>query len=1132
MAKKNYKGYSGKSIWENEQFQKGMNYTDNALRNGTVKVLSNFDIGSMGSTLRPRSPIYNILFKTPDVTTPFSLKRYTYMFNSTQNNDKQYFISFEDKTSSAVKTTIFNSTTDIEDDRPYVIDGDTLAVGDIRYRLVGIDAPDEDAAYYEESKTKLKGFIDGANLIEIQYEKDEANGVDVYDRRLVWVFADDTNLNISMVASGLADLFGGYAPDKSTIHITRYSNGRAQNLIDSRTSAHTSSLKIWGTHTFKDVALYAPASSYIKILTKPLDAELQSYATATNEDEEPIITMPYLDVEDETYRINTSQVYQDLDLEYGVPFEIRLNNQEYSTDDEVFEYGDCNIPIVRADHEDGFAFMGTIEYQGEEVYSGLMTLSYFVPLDRNGSQVEWEKYSFKLRTYKDNVNEIPWDSSIYEKQNLLDQTPNKPESNYIAHGSDTTVDMIEIQNSDGQHVDQLKKGNSYTATARVTVPPMEGPDRDNFDGYAIKWEYYTGSKWRSVHYLGFQRGYFYEKDLTNSDKVRDTYVMTYDRDGRNIVESYTLDHDEYDEHGIVTSGPTDDYNYTIWVSQDFTTVYKEHWYFRRTDRLNITDKMIYDYGGVPSVQLRYTIYKAKKDANTDGIMVQEDESGGTSYFDSTWVSDIETIEDDVVLESENSIGPLAFRVSEHVVPYHNVLDLHQAKSITYFDGRIVLYGGNTGANAIYFSEWHQTDQFPWDYSHNQFHGDIVYAHPHNNMLIVFTTTNIYSLYERPPIEDPETGAITSAGLMSKLIYSNLTIKNVDRSTVKSIGKDIFFMAGNVGYLLRPNPYVENPHDMYIAPITEPISGILQNPTMYFTDRLQFYGVAGDIFSDSWKPIIHRNIHITGNKIWLYFSANMDDLNETFMIIFMFDLQARRWVSYDTKSCSFPYQFETFDATQGTHTLCRNHNTIDNGVTLMLRESLNLWDFDEGYGRFFDIKAVRLDSETGKFVINNQSSIDDIESTKMPINAYVDTGYMDVSPHLFKRFHKLHWELNNIDCQSLPISTEFRVDGKVRQTSNSVKLEQNKDPNSNLYGTVSEVYQYLPNVHQPNLYTNNNMGLKAWQLGMSKFGPLNRLKLNFGISGRGRVPSVKLAFKTTGLFELYKYGIIFKEQSAR
>jgi len=85
-----------------------------------------------------------------------------------------------------------------------VIDGDTIELlsGD-RVRLLGINTPELGQPYYEESKSRLKGLVEGR---VVKLERD-AKDRDQYNRLLRYVFLNNQNINLQLVEEGMGSAY-------------------------------------------------------------------------------------------------------------------------------------------------------------------------------------------------------------------------------------------------------------------------------------------------------------------------------------------------------------------------------------------------------------------------------------------------------------------------------------------------------------------------------------------------------------------------------------------------------------------------------------------------------------------------------------------------------------------------------------------------------------------------------------------------------------------------------------------------------------------------------------------------------------------------------------------------------------
>ena len=85
-----YGAFTGfKSMWDASSFSRGVKYTNEALREGEARALVNLDISKSGSSLKPRHPYVNALFRLREgdneIGLPFSLPKDTVLFRPLQD---------------------------------------------------------------------------------------------------------------------------------------------------------------------------------------------------------------------------------------------------------------------------------------------------------------------------------------------------------------------------------------------------------------------------------------------------------------------------------------------------------------------------------------------------------------------------------------------------------------------------------------------------------------------------------------------------------------------------------------------------------------------------------------------------------------------------------------------------------------------------------------------------------------------------------------------------------------------------------------------------------------------------------------------------------------------------------------
>lgn len=103
----------------------------------------------------------------------------------------------------------------------HVIDGDTISIGEIRYRLHGIDAPEAGQKCNDgKSGTWRCGDEATARLIEMvgsSVPECESRGNDDYGRVIAICWAGGLDLNAEMVSSGYAWAFRRYSDDYANL---------------------------------------------------------------------------------------------------------------------------------------------------------------------------------------------------------------------------------------------------------------------------------------------------------------------------------------------------------------------------------------------------------------------------------------------------------------------------------------------------------------------------------------------------------------------------------------------------------------------------------------------------------------------------------------------------------------------------------------------------------------------------------------------------------------------------------------------------------------------------------------------------------------------------------------------------
>ena len=150
----------------------------------------------------------------------------------------------------------------------------------------------------------------------------------------------------------------------------------------------------------------------------------------------------------------------------------------------------------------------------------------------------------------------------------------------------------------------------------------------------------------------------------------------------------------------------------------------------------------------------------------------------------------------------------------------------------------------------------------------------------------------------------------------------------------------------------------------------------------------------------------------------------------------------------------------------------------------------------------------------------------------PINATIDLGYMAVSNHLTKRFHEARMEITNINTKEIELAYTFSVDNKTQQSSYEVFMEI---IDGYMTDRESISFDKLEETKQMNFADLEEISLSYFEnfkLDLARFPTTNRLDLRIPVNGRGRVPRLILSLNVTNDFEIFKFTLIYKEQTGR
>lgn len=463
-----------------------------------------------------------------------------------------------------------------------------------------------------------------------------------------------------------------------------------------------------------------------------------------------------------------------------------------------------------------------------------------------------------------------------------------------------------------------------------------------------------------------------------------------------------------------------------------------------------------------------------------------------------------TVKDDPDTEPDESLALAKaityprYRVTTEGKDYSTMmeLDLFKADNVLYYNRQMVLYGKTVGEpNTLFFSDFEDPSYFPYPLKTISFDENITHVHVLGQKLVVFTSNRMYILADS--ILPDEMGVY--------LLKDDLSINEMDRHTVRSIGTSLYFTVGNQFYLATANKYTEDPGNMTVTKISERIDYLLDDlemskflATRYGEEDARFKK-ATPLYKFSYldKQMVKTYIGyelVTKTLRWQGDEPTEDDYDvHTYIhtLVINYDTQLRTWELEEVRN-SLVY-------------FCYRDNINENIRIVSGSHHYNeLAEYDKEY--FYD----DLHNGTGQ-----------------AIELFLDTGVRAMDPYRKKRFKLFSLQLHNIDETEMAIKFEFRIDGQTRQSFRDYQMIWHEDPESPKYGTIEWTYEEDYNMHAPGATY-----LDKWKLDLSRFAGVERVKLNHRISGQGYFPQAIIKGAADRPFEFLGYGFVYKPKKMK
>ena len=1224
MSKRNITPKSGKQLYLNQSFLKGMLYTTSEMQEGYTKLISNFDVSPTGDSLVPRAPInsYNVT----------NLSKYTYPVKFRQATKQQHFVEFTNTineegfykynegstlqlendslginmysrpidlfTNNSIdnKVSLEGSTqyeqdpnaqikinnfvfeqigerlfinlesnyeitncisepvgTNYDINSVYPNDGDSGALSlagvteQFHFRLIGINCPEEGNEWYGYGKAVLNRLLNNRwNLLEPNSVYIKVLGLDEYNRNLIRLFLKFDkyyiDINKLMIGLGLADI------DYVFENISEETN-LINDLVTIRNSSNINMFNDYAIdpfYTYKSNYIDFKDPEYIVQADRIESKSYPSYKVTNKIDEVKFVYNDLLDAIGFVGRIVNSKwgtvIYKGpmfiksvktKSVDNGAVtfakanFELYLPPNDFngtiinSIEGATNGYNLLDSKLIHnedtEDTQSPFSILGIVPTQpdnkdiiidqavnGQKVkLNAVINKGYFY----NNTITSTELFGFDLNINlhtKEYVSSS-LDNEVIEnyEEVLIPKNINDTDSIYKYKG----VYKIESKESPEElEVSQISLGVAYSNLRFSTNNKVTPYNTTAFkDSDSLKIMYNVTDKLDPVHYR-----------FTTDEDVFDVRAILklekYDKVENNIYYSLTIYHNLNNLSKVLSYDRVMGvYNLVNRLSANYDTYFFTKWEIGKQDNTweaispeqltyytipdnnivqqykNVTEDIIWNVNVNGNVPIKFSIIPKMK--STSNV------SPNYYLYDFYIQNNFQVIELTMPIFK---IGTEPKFISEEDIKEN--IDIKNATRIGIFNRQMFLYGPYTKSNFAQFSKFEEEWYYPFPYYSIEFDEPIVYIKEYKDSLVVFTTYSIYML----------TGSESILECNKYKIYENLTTSITDINLINPVGNYLMFFSNNMGYIIVPNTYSDDPSNIKVYKLSENIINLFGDPEHYIRTRnnIPEYAYIYNITNTPLSYVQGGDIFIINNYSFSYKYKNVN-ANSKFVSIAIYNTDYKYWKLYDVDSSVLnsisamyicePYLNKQFIGSNNTSSCLALVNNINNGKAL-----------DKNIGN-----SIRTSN----------------------ISSYIESGYLSVDTMNEKRFKDLILEFDKLCGYSpMTIKCNFYIDNSpVLVEDSSALLVDTKLDNVLEIPCIKELStsNYNKNTIVP--LTDYNEGDNFYGVIYSigtdnKYFASNRTHLRIPLYGKGRLPSFSVEFSKEEPFEFINYSIIYKEKN--
>ena len=424
--------------------------------------------------------------------------------------------------------------------------------------------------------------------------------------------------------------------------------------------------------------------------------------------------------------------------------------------------------------------------------------------------------------------------------------------------------------------------------------------------------------------------------------------------------------------------------------------------------------------------------------------------------------------------------PELIRDSENYLVYNSALGNHL---VTYIN------------NKVFISLENKPYWFVQDYM-KEYPEPVVKVIEYKDMLLVFTTQNLYAIYLYETTTSVQNGTDSEGNVqyVQQTVYSFATLPVLYNLMVDSKYKDaiqvynqmvLFYSSDGQLFLIKPTAAIDSNTRFSIQYFNKSANDILLNYRDYIQERLQVYGFS-DIIEEK---DIKINVSATINYIKVFYSVP-----DLITYILVYDVLNNRYYTYDTIA------FNNINSLQ----------YIPTGEMYVTEHN------DRLYFTVQHINTLEFDGNVDTMCYDN--------FTQYPIKSELDTGTINLNNHLKKRFKDLHVIYKNLNASGLEFALETYVDDVPIVTYIESTFEvQNIAGASNTLVVVdnNKVKQLI----EPSQLFDSNALFNFTDYTSNKI-----ITHRSNIISKGKTIRVRMRFNSKGRYKIQGFGLIYKEHT--